>query len=85
MPRAKPCVDYALIPREMLEGLSLDMPIDYYNLLEPKEATVLFQKYHLKLKDREVAELHNISRQAVTKQIKKVLNKLRTYMQEKNS
>lgn len=81
-PRQKPCVNYSLIPREILEGLSIPLEIDIYNVVEPAEATILFQRYHLGLKLREIAELQDISKQAVDKKIKNTLIKIQTYIRE---
>ena len=81
-PRQKPCVDYSLIPREILESLSIPLEVDVYNIVEPAEATILFQRFHLNLKLREMAELQGISKQAVDKKIKNTLIKIHTYLKE---
>lgn len=68
--RYKPCVDYVKIPRVILESLSIEMNIDYYNLLDPMEATILFQKYHLNLDNLTIAKLLNISEKTVQRKNK---------------
>lgn len=78
--RAKPCVAYIKIPRELLESLSDEGNVDIYSLLTTHEATLIFQLYHLDLTHMEIAEYYNIDRSSVTKQKKRILDKLKTYL-----
>lgn len=77
--RSKPCVDYVQVSKQMLENLSIELDIDYYKILDPKDAVLLFLRYHLKLSLREIAEYKQISHQAVDSKIKRILNILNTY------
>ena len=80
MDRYKPCVEYVKIPRMILERLStMDMDKEYYNLLDPMAATILFQKYHLNLDNLTIAKLLNISEKTVRRKNKYSLNFLYTY------
>jgi DNA-directed RNA polymerase specialized sigma subunit len=77
--RSKPCVDYIQIPSEIVENLSIELEVDYYNILDPKDAVILFLRFHLRLPLREIAKYQQISHQAVDKKIKRILNILSTY------
>lgn len=78
MPRYKACVNYVKIPRLILESLTMDTEVDYYNLLDPMEATILFQKYHLNLDNLTIAKLLNISEKTVRRKNKYSLELLNT-------
>ena len=60
MPRAKPCVDYALIPREMLEELRDEGNISginiYREVLNVEESILIFMLFTLEMTLREVAD-----------------------------
>ena len=79
MPRSAPCVDYSPLPSEIIENMSLPHMKDYYGALEPEEAILMFRKFHLEQTEKEMAKAYNITRQAVAKRIKNVLNILGTY------
>lgn len=83
--RSKPCVDYIQIPSEIIENLAIPLEVDYYDVLDPKDAIILFLRYHLKLPLREIAEFQQISHQAVDKKIKRLLVILKTYKNNKLS
>ncbi len=78
MSRYKPCVNYVKIPRMILESLTMDTETDYYSLLDPIAATMLFMKYHLNLDNLTIAKLLNISEKTVRRKNKYSLALLNT-------
>jgi hypothetical protein len=83
LPRQKPCVDYTVIPSQILEELHIPLVVDFYNIVDVEDAILLFQRYHLGLKLREIAERHGISKQAVDRKIKNILAFLSAYVTNK--
>lgn len=77
--RQGPCVEAVQISRVMLENLSIPLKTDYYNILNPPDAVILFLRYHLKLSLREIAEIQSITHQAVDSKIKRLVKILNTY------
>lgn len=81
--RARPCVEYIKIPREILEALSENTEsLNIYEALTIQEATLIFYLYTLNLTHQEVARELKIDRSTVTKQKKLILAKLKTYIIE---
>lgn len=83
LPRARPCVSYVRLPREIIEALSDDgliNNINIYDLLSVEESTILFYLYTLNLTHEQTAFHLNISTKSVQRKNKYILAKLRTYL-----
>jgi hypothetical protein len=78
MTRSKPCVDYVKIPRQILEDISEEeLRIDVYQLLSPKDSTILFQRFRLNLSLRDIAYLNKASQEAIRKRLFNITESLK--------
>ena len=84
LPRAKPCVEYIKIPREMLEELRDEGNISginiYREVLNVEESILIFMLFTLEMTLREVADYQQKSKTSVDRQKKRCIDKISTYM-----
>ena len=55
---------------------------DLKNILNPREINLVYLKYYLQYSDKEIADLYNVSRQAINKRIKTIINKIKKQYKE---
>ena len=55
---------------------------DLKNTLNTREINIVYLKYYLQYSDKEIADLYNISRQAINKRLKTIINKIKKQYKE---
>lgn len=55
---------------------------DLKNTLNTKEINLVYLKYYLQYSDKEIADLYNVSRQAINKRLKTIINKIKKQYKE---
>ena len=84
LPKAKPCVDYVKIPREILESLSVEESINIYSVLSTHESLFIFCRFTLNLTLIETIKQLNIGKSTGTRLNKSSLMKIRAYVLNRN-